>query len=295
MEEAARAGYYSADGIFRWRQAVRAYEPGADGRLSVGTLLRYCEWVANGASAAAGFGSLWYAERNEGWVVFRQTIEVGAPVGLAQDLDCLTWVRSYTRVSAQRNYQLRRARDGAIAACVETTWAYVDRERQTPKRIPEEIPSRTPMNPAPALPSRIAWGQPPASPAIATARWQARGYEADSLKHVNNCIYGDWVAEAGRLALLAWRSADDPHLSFVARQPMLLRRLSLHYQRSARPGDEIAITSAAERVGSRGVVLAHTIALAEDPGAIVLSATTTYVACQSVTSGLTPQPPLRQR
>ncbi len=72
--DATLEGRYSPDGVFHWRQAIRAYEPGANGRMGVGALLRYCEMVANGASAAAGFGPQWYRERGEGWVIYRTTI-----------------------------------------------------------------------------------------------------------------------------------------------------------------------------------------------------------------------------
>ncbi len=81
FQGAEPAGHYLPSGEYVDRQPIRAYEPGANGRLSVGNLLRYCELAANLASKAAGFGPQWYFSRGEGWVIFRTTIELGAGIG----------------------------------------------------------------------------------------------------------------------------------------------------------------------------------------------------------------------
>ncbi len=279
METATYEGHYLSSGEFLWRQPIRAYEPNSAGRLGLGNLLRYCEIVANAASAAAGFGALWYQQHGEGWVIYRQTIELAAPIGISEDIDLMTWVRSYTRVTAQRDYLLRRARDGAAVARATTTWAYVEREHQSPRRIPPEIATRLPNIGRVALHERPAWGRAPAAPIpVSDLILRARIYETDTLKHVNNCVYADWLVEAAAQALARWGNAVDPLLAEVASQPLLPRRLTIHYQRSARPGDEIIITTVPTRVGSRGLTLAHSVALRSDMNAPLVTATTDYLA-----------------
>ncbi len=186
-------------------------------------------------------------------------------------------MRSYTRVSAQRDYRLTNAATGAIVARATTTWAYVDRDSQIPRRIPTEVSARLPTHAVSSVPGRVAWGEPVVLPPLATVSWPARGYEADQLRHVNNCVYADWLSEAARLAFDQWRDSADPRLGVLCLESLVPRRVSLHYQRSARPGDMVAIASSPERVGSRGVAIAQTIALAGDPAAVLLTASATYL------------------
>lgn len=266
-------GHYRASGEFLARQPVRAYEPAANGRLAIGNLLRYCELVANMASAASEFGPNWYVARGESWVVFRQTIEAAAPVGPGDVLDLMTWVQSYTRVSAHRFYRLTRADTGAVVARAETTWAYVDRATQRPKRVPQEILTRFPTVPRRAIPPRPAWGDEGTAALPPTqVEWWARGYEADSLRHVNNCVYADWLNEAARLSFARW-SASDPTLPTA----WLPRRLSINYLRSALPGDVITIATQPAGRTPRGLVLEQTIAPHDDPAQPLVTATAWYV------------------
>jgi acyl-CoA thioester hydrolase len=274
-------GVYLPTGEFMARQPVRAYEPAANGRLGMGNLLRYCELIANMASAARGFTPQWYAERGETWVIFRQTIELVAPAHLGDTLDLMTWVHSYTRVSAQRHYRVTNATTGAVIARAETTWAYVDRARQSPKRVPPELLAGVPVVPRPSLIPRVHWGQPVGEALPPTqVEWWARGYEADSLQHINNCVYADWLTEAARLSCATW-SAANPTLPTT----WLPRRLTLHYQRSALAGDIITIATQPERLGPRGIVLSQTIAHRDDPAAPLVSATAWYLADRAAQVG----------
>ncbi len=266
-------GHYLPTGEFVARADIRAYEPGANNRLGIGNLLRYCELAANMASAASGFGAHWYRDRDEGWVTFRQTIELAAPVGVGQVLDLMTWVVDFTRVSSRRFYRLTRADTGAVVARTETTWAYVSRQGQTPRRIPPEITAQIPLVARRGIPARHAWPHTATGTLAPTqAEWGARGYEADSLQHVNNCVYGDWLAESARLAFAAW-GATEPTMA-RAWQP---RRVAINYLRSARPGDAITLTTAAERVNAHGAVLAQSIALRDAPTTPLVTATAWYV------------------
>jgi acyl-CoA thioesterase FadM len=275
IPEPHSAGTYLSHGAYSIQAPVRAYEPGANGRLGPGNLLRYCEVVANLASAASGFGPQWYLDRNEGWVIFRQTLELGAGIGPGGTLELMTWVQSFSRVSSLRCYRLTNAATGAIVARAATTWAYVDRTRQTPKRIPPEVLAEIPRNTAlTPIPPRPQWPHDPAHALPATqVEWWARGYEADSLRHVNNCVYGDWLAEAARLAFTDWATIDPRFAT-----PPLLRRMELHYQRSILPCERVTITTTPERIGPRGIVLTHAITPRDDPATPLLTATAWWLS-----------------
>ena len=271
-------GEYLPSGAYHWRVPVRAYEPSANGRMGPGNLLRYCEVAANAASAASGFTYGWYADRGEGWVTFRQTIELAAPISIGGSLDLLTWVQSFARVRSQRNYRLVRASDGATVGRCSTTWAFVDSASQTPKRIPTIITEHIPLLPRPALGERATWGDVPTPlPPPANVIWRARSYEADSLKHINNCVYADWLTEAAANAFAEWTNAADPRLAAHANTLLLPRRLTITYIRSVLPGDEISITTTPERVGSRGIAIAQTITLRADPTTPIVTVQAVYL------------------
>ncbi len=269
-------GSYSPAGIFTWHQHVRAYEPGISDRLGPGNLLRYCELIANAASTAAGFGDQWYVGRGEGWVVYRQTLELAAPAHTADLLELSTWVQSYTRVSAQRNYRVRLAATGATVARASTTWAYIDRARLLPRRIPQEILTNIPLHDQPGLPDRPAWGLAVADAPLAATSWRARIYEADRLRHINNCVYSDWLHEAASLAMAEWRTRNDA-LGAICQRQLLPRRMTLHYLRSAVPGDQVVLTTSPIRVGSFGLVVDQRITLADDPTALLVTGTASYL------------------
>jgi acyl-CoA thioesterase FadM len=270
-------GIYSSEGIYKQRLAVRPYEPHGNGILDASGLLRYCEIVANAASTAAGFGAQWYFSRGEAWVIYRHTIELVSPVEIGDEIHAQTWVHTFSRVSSQRNYLLLRARDEAPIARAATLWAYVDRERQSPIRIPAEVKDRFPLVSLISLRERPAIGEPLILPIPShTFRLRARAYETDPMGHINNCVYADWLSEAARLAFDKWTNAIDPRLAALSFGPLRPRRITINYQRSALPGDPIIITTTPERIASSAIVLNQTISRAGEAEQSLVTATATY-------------------
>jgi len=271
-------GQYREDKTFSQRYHVRAYEPHANGRLDFGGLLRYCEIIANEASAVAGFNSDWYVNRGESWVIFKQTLELATPVGIGDILGVQTWIRDYARVRANRDYLVWHADSGKIAARATATWAYVNRESQSPKRFPAEFTERLPIVPLSSLSPRFQWGLPyQAALPLSILRLTARYSETDTLKHVNNCVYADWLHEAALMSFQEWHAAIDPQLVLLTQSPLLPRRLQISYQHSALPGDEVIITSVPERISSRGIALKQTITRRDEAQTVLITAISEYL------------------
>lgn len=86
-------------------------------------------------------------------------------------------------------------------------------------------------------------------------RHRVRSYELDIMGHVNNAAYLNWLEQA---RLEAFQSLGWPLEALIARRWMTtVARIEIDYRREARFGDEIAISTALERVGDSSIALRH--------------------------------------
>ncbi len=239
---------------FRDTLRVRSYEAGRDGAIHPGTILRYLEHLATEASAALGFDNQWYRAHNSAWVVREMSLLLGDLPGIDADLNLATWVADFRHVQATRDYLVTRADTGRLVARASARWAYIDRQKLLPVRIPDEITAR--MGPwghamrARTVGPLLRLGD---APLASELRLTAREYEADTQQHINNCVYLDWLHEA------AYHSAADGALT-DARLRLRPRFSRLEYIRPAQPGDTLTIaTTAPLRVRSRSLGFWQTI------------------------------------
>lgn len=252
----ARGNLRAPAEAYRDRLMTRSYEVGRDGVARPGVILRYLEHLATRASAALGFDNVWYREHNSAWVVREMALLLGALPRIDDELLLTTWVADFKHVQATRDYLITDATSGRLVARASARWAYIDRTRLLPTRIPNEIVAR--MGP---------WGhlmraRPPmpaisAAPPAAEMRLVARGYEADTQQHINNCVYLDWFDEA------AHRAAETGALTG---QPLRLRPrfYRLEYAHQTQPGDELRVlTASPQRGASRGLGFWQTLTTAD--------------------------------
>lgn len=258
---------------YRDALTVRSYEVGRDGATRPGEILRYLEHLATTASAANGFTNRWYAEHNGAWVVREMALLLGDMPRIDDELRLYSWVADFRRVQSTRDYLIVRADNGRLVARASARWAYIDRTRQTPARIPEELLTRFGpwghmMRERGDIPLRPDASATPAD----TLSLIAREVEADSQQHINNCVYLDWFDEAARQA--AARGALTG--ASLRLRPRYIR---LEYIRSAQPGDDVTIsTSAPARLRSRGLGYWQTGATAE--GAVARAWTESLIVAQ---------------
>ena len=209
-------------------------------RLRTSALLRLLEQIAVEASAFAGFGKQWYEARQAAWVIREMTLLRLGSAGYGDGLAVSTWISEFARFRAARSYEVR-APDGTPVATGLADWVYLDRRRLLPARVDPAIAEMfTPLPPSPlmTLPAAL----PPALPRDPhLVERRAYRYEADSMGHVNNAVYQDWLEEAADAALLAWGyPLAAPAAPGLQRQTALTR---LTYLRAARPGDALTITT----------------------------------------------------
>lgn len=231
---------------------VRLYDLDLREQVSCATLLRYFEETAMQASSHLGFTLDWYNERGQFWVIRMMRLERNLPARYQDELEITTWVSAMSRIRADRNYLVRRIRDGSVLARASANWVYLDRKTLFPARIaPEIVALFTNSEPAP-LPAR--WEIKPSlhreSELQCITRRQALYYEADSAKHTNNAIYVDWLEEAARETA----SASNYQLQVDSGPSLWFHRHHIDYLNSARPGDQLEIET---RLVGRGSSAGH--------------------------------------
>lgn len=232
---------------------VRSYEVLRNGTISPATLLRYLEYIATEASAYLGFDHRWYETHGSAWVVREMNVEFGHLPGIDADLILATWLSSYKRVQADREYAVWDRQSGKRVARARARWAYIDRYRGVPMRIHDELLVRFPLLGHSMRP--LATRYRDAVQKAGTRRYNeltAREYEADTQQHVNNCAYVDWLYEA-------LHAAAPAALDLSANQAMLPRRYQIEYARPTMPGDAVRIETDLARIGSRMVAVAQEI------------------------------------
>lgn len=222
---------------FRDTLTVRSYEVGRAGGAHPATILRYLEHLATCASAALGFDNHWYRDHNSAWVVREMSLLLGDLPQIDDALELATWVADFRHVQATRDYLVTRADSGRLVARASARWAYINRERLLPTRIPEELIAR--MGPW-GCAMRVRQPEPLLSdaPIVSEMRLTAREYEADTQQHINNCVYLDWLHEA------AWQTAAQGALTG---EPIRLRPRFYHleYIRPTQPGDALTVATTA--------------------------------------------------
>jgi acyl-ACP thioesterase len=231
---------------------VRSYETTTAGMVAPATLLRYLEHIATLDSAARGFSHVWYETHGSAWVVRDMRLLLWGPPALADEVHLATWLSGYRRVQATREYCIWREPQNQLIARAQGRWAYVDRERGLPERIPDDLIERFGVagRAMPLRPTNSAMAaQAGAGSEIPLV---ARSYEADTQQHINNTIYMDWLGEGLALSL----TRTDVALDINAITP---RYYHIQYVHPARPGDRVVISTQVNRTGSRLLTAAQTI------------------------------------
>lgn len=259
------------EGAFIQPVRVRSYEADRSGRIGIGTILRYFESIATEASASVGFDARWYERAGTAWVVRDMDVLLGTLPGIGEEVLLATWVSSFRRVQAGREYALWRRDDGRLVARASARWAYVDRERGQPVRLFDGFGASFPVLEH-QMPRRRARAAEVVAPAGAreVARHAllvaAREYEMDTQQHVNNCVYVDWMREglralvrdaAGQAELAEGAAARD------GRMPRA-RAYQIEYVRPAVAGDALRVATSARLAGSRGLRAHQEITNARD-------------------------------
>jgi acyl-CoA thioester hydrolase len=218
---------------------VRSYEVGRLGRVSAGTLLRYLEHVATEASSAAGYPRSWYDAQDTAWVVRQMAFEQERPIGFGEMLAVETWPSQFARIQAYREYLVANAATGQLLARAHAHWVYVGRQRGLPTRLPANFTDQAIPDP-----QEVQLATPPTiEPLTGEAPHfemvlRARQSEADTMGHINNTIYMDWLEEAIFEAVESLLPEDAP-----SKRGCFVKQAIFDYMKPCLPGEEIMVAS----------------------------------------------------
>lgn len=184
------------DGVprtFSWSVPVWQSDLDAFGEVRGSALLRLLQETATRASSDAGFDGAYYQRTGTMWIVRRTTLTLVAPARYGERLDVRTWIADFRRVRSQREYEVRA--DERLVALASTDWVYVDRARGRPRRVPEEWEQIFMPSTADAA-RRVPFVETSVPPSATTLERRVEMHDLDSLRHVNNANYLDYVEEA---------------------------------------------------------------------------------------------------
>lgn len=208
---------------------VRQHELNSRDELPNRALAHLFQETSMRASTDAGFGVEWYVEHNSVWVIHQMTLEHLRPIRYDDELAITTWLSDMGRVRSHREYLALDDRTGEIVARGRAHWAHLDRQNLFPARIPASILEQFAPDGVRAIPRlEPRLYPPPAHPIERRAARRVQHYEADSMQHVNNAIYYDWIEET---------IADNVPLR------LCIRRHDIEYMRGALPGDAVEIVT----------------------------------------------------
>jgi acyl-CoA thioester hydrolase len=183
---------------FTRRFRVRHYELDSFGHVNNAVYVNYMQEAAIEASADAGFGPAWYAERGTNWVIRKLSIRYLLPALYKEELEVKTWISEVRRATCTREYLITRPVDGARIARARVQWVYLDSRTGRLTRVPSEIAERF----APTgeqeeelgIHIQKARGTPEAFRYRTRRRVQT--FELDTLRHVNHAVYLNWIEQA---------------------------------------------------------------------------------------------------
>ncbi len=110
--------------------------------------LVYVRWVLEAAlahSTSVGLDQAAYLARREVWVVRSHEIHYLRPALPGERLEIETRIASMAAANSIRRTRILRASDRVELCRATTDWAFLDLDRGRPRRIPEDIRSRFPI------------------------------------------------------------------------------------------------------------------------------------------------------
>jgi YbgC/YbaW family acyl-CoA thioester hydrolase len=227
--------------IYTLHHTVFNSEGDAWGQLQPSGVLRILETAAILAAAAGGYGDEFHAAQGTAWVIRRMNLLLLAPAHVSAELEIRTWASHFMRVRGGREYTIQNLTTGDQVARGIAEWVYVDRKSGMPRPIPPQVGIDFDVPGAPLglyeAPSIASLSTPREFRANRKAEW----YEADSMGHVNNTVYADWLDAAFRDAMeqMGWPVAAYKERGYQLRAEYI----ALEYKRPALPGDHLAITT----------------------------------------------------
>ena len=221
---------------------VRHSECDAYGHVNNAHYLRYLQEAAFEAAAAVGYGFDWYARNGHVWLVRETEIEYLSPLRYGDSVLVKTWVEDFRRARSRRAYEMRREPGGETVARATTDWVYVEAGSLRPASVPSEMTAAFGLAPGQESAPRPKFPPaPPPPPGLFKIRRQVQWRDLDTMGHVNNAVYMDYVNDCGMQIIPAfgWSLARMNTAGFG----IIVKRHQIEYKGAARLDDELEIST----------------------------------------------------
>jgi YbgC/YbaW family acyl-CoA thioester hydrolase len=250
--------------LTEWTHRIAYHECDVNQVVRDACYLRYMQEAAFEASAAAGYWDDRYQAMRRIWLIHETAVDYVTPLRYGDRVRIRTWVADFRRVRSRRAYELRRDADGALAAQASTDWVFLDRDTGRPAVIPDEVIAafKPDYQPAAAQERTRFPAAPPPPPGVVTLRRPVQWRDLDSVGHVNNAAYGDFVEDAARQAAsqCGWPASRMAAEGF----DLATQRLRIEYRQQAQPSDEMVIATWVSELTAEGALRHTTVTRAAD-------------------------------
>lgn len=238
------------------------------------TYLRYMQEAAFAATAAAGFSEDAFTAMRRVWLIREHQIDFFLPLRYNDTLRIVTWVSDFRRVRSQRAYEIWGRGETSptreqLAARALTDWVFLDMDTGRPAVIPDAVGlAYLPEGGVgAAAQERVRFPLLTPSPAACSERLRVQWRDLDSVGHVNNAAYSDYLENAERqaLALRGWTPARCTAAGF----DLTTQHLHIEYRQPALFGDTLEITTWLADFHADSVTRYTTLRRAEDGDLLV--------------------------
>lgn len=172
---------------------VHYYEVDRFERSSPMAILDYLQEVATLHAYELGFGFDHILKENKAWVLNRWSLQMERYPRFRDEISIQTWPSSLEKVTGTREFRILDAQKIQIG-CATSRWAYIDLAKRRPTRAPVKDeymayrdPTRVLDDPFGEIPLPVTAGH--------QSDVTVHRFDLDSLEHVNNVRYVQWMLE----------------------------------------------------------------------------------------------------
>ena len=212
-----------------WRETVNVRFGDVDrsDRLTLGSIFSFFQEAAISHAADLGVGRNALARTGQAWILSRLSLFVERRPAFEETVRVSTWPRSWEKLFALRDYEIRDAVDKAVIRG-RGGWLVLDIEKRKPLRVApiiEKLPPNDGINAFPGSPAALDPKENLTKAGERTALYS----DIDYIGHVNNARYIQWIQDATDADILT--KADQ-------------LRLDINYLSQVMPGQTVELWTA---------------------------------------------------
>jgi YbgC/YbaW family acyl-CoA thioester hydrolase len=183
-----------------------------------------------------------------------------SPANAHDELEITTWTSNFARVRGGREYRVSSASSHETLYTGITEWVYLDRRTLKPLAIPTHVAADfdSPGAPLQSYDAPHIEANNDIRHAVErTAEW----HELDSMRHVNNAVYVDWLDDAVRATAesAGWSTSEWAERGLHLRGEYY----NLNYKQAAVAGDAPQISTHIEGIDGRLCSISQVITTVE--------------------------------